>query len=79
MSFNVKDIKSHGYPEKAIKQCGMRYLGPMFYENWSPNRDLNDDGTCGNADVNYATQFKDRNVRYWYLGMDFRSIYCSKV
>ena len=67
----MKDIKSHGYPEKAIKQCGMRYLGPMFYGNWSPNRDLNDDGTCGNADVNYATQFKDRNVRYWYLGTDF--------
>ena len=49
----------------------MRYLGPMFYGNWSPNRDLNDDGTCGNADVNYATQFKDRNVRYWYLGTNF--------
>ena len=65
----VKDIKSHGYTEKAVKQCGMRYLGPHFYENWSPDRDLNDDGTCANADVNYATQFSDRNVRYWYLGM----------
>ena len=65
----VKDIKSHGYTEKAVKQCGMRYLGPHFYQNWSPDRDLNDDGTCANAGVNYATQFADRNVRYWYLGM----------
>ena len=65
----VKDIKSHGYTEKAVKQCGMRYLGPHFYGNWSPDRALNHDGTCTDADVNYATQFSDRNVRYWYLGM----------
>ena len=46
----------------------MRYLGPPFYENWSPQRDMNDDGTCASDQVNYATQFSDRNVRYWYLG-----------
>lgn len=75
----VKDIKSHGYTEKAVKQCGMRYLGPHFYENWSPDRDLNDDGTCANADVNYATQFSDRNVRFWYLGMCRVLVFSSKV
>ena len=52
----------------------MRYLGPMFYDNWVASRDLNDDGTCANEDVGYATQFKDRNVRYWYLGMDFNHL-----
>ena len=48
----------------------MRYLGPAFYRNWSPTRDLNEDGTCANEPVNFHTQFADRNVRYWYLGMN---------
>ena len=75
----VKDIKSHGYTEKAVKQCGMRYLGPHFYGNWSPDRALNDDGTCADADVNYATQFSDRNVRYWYLGMCRALVFSSII
>ena len=43
-------------------------MGPPFYENWKPERDLNEDGTCASKDVNYATQFSDKHVRYWYLG-----------
>ena len=62
------DIKGHGYTEKAVKQCGMRYMGPMFYENWGNRRDLNDDGTCASPDVNHALNVADRNVRFWYLG-----------
>ena len=63
-----QDIKGHGYTEKAVKQCGMRYMGPMFYENWANSRDLNEDGTCASADVNHALNVADRNVRFWYLG-----------
>lgn len=51
---------SHGYAEKAVKKCGMRYMGPPFYENWADSRDLNEDGTCASADVGYANQFADR-------------------
>ena len=51
----------------------MRYLGPMFYSNWHPTRDLAEDGTCAHQDVKFATQFKDRNVRYWYLGTSLNS------
>ena len=54
------DIKAHGYSKKPEKECGMRYLGPPFYENWKNERDLNEDGTCGSVDVNFATQFADR-------------------
>ena len=54
------DIMSHGYAEKAVKKCGMRYMGPPFYENWADSRDLNEDGTCASADVGYANQFADR-------------------
>ena len=46
----------------------MRYMGPMFYENWANSRDLNEDGTCASADVNHALNVADRNVRFWYLG-----------
>ena len=46
----------------------MRYLGPMFYENWANSRDLNEDGTCSSVDVNHALNVADRNVRFWYLG-----------
>ena len=51
----------------------------MFYDNWVASRDLNDDGTCANEDVGYATQFKDRNVRYWYLGMDLTELIEMKI
>ena len=66
----VRQMNSAYYSEKAKKQCGMRYLGPPFYENWSPDRDYGDQGQCISEQVNYATQFKDRGVRYWYLGKD---------
>ena len=49
-----KDIKSHGYPEKAVKQCGMRYMGPMFYENWLNGPDLDENGNCISTDIEYA-------------------------
>ena len=64
----VQDIKGHGYTEKAVKQCGMRYMGPMFYGNWANTRDLAEDGTCANTPVNHAVNVADRNVRFWYLG-----------
>ena len=49
-----KDIKSHGYPEKTVKQCGMRYMGPMFYENWLNGPDLDENGNCISTDIEYA-------------------------
>ena len=58
------DIKAHGYAPKAVKKCGLRYMGPPFYENWANTRDLEEgpDGEmrCSSKDVNYATQFSDR-------------------
>ena len=46
----------------------MRYMGPMFYEQWTNRHYLNEDGTCSSPDVNYALAVADRNVRFWYLG-----------
>ena len=49
-----KDIKGHGYTEKAVKQCGMRYMGPMFYENWLNGVDMDENGNCISTDIVYA-------------------------
>ena len=57
---------AHGYNEKAVKKCGMRYMGPPFYEQWANIRDLNEDGTCASADVGYANQFAHRH-RFFLL------------
>ena len=48
----------------------MRYLGPPFYGNWKVNRDMDEDGNCIDEKVLLAKQFSDRNVRYWFLGME---------
>ena len=72
-----KDIKSHGYTKKAVKQCGMRYLGPPFYGNWKVNRDMDEEGNCIDEKVQLAKQFSDRNVRYWFLGMGSYPQNCS--
>ena len=59
-----KDIKGHGYTEKAVKQCGMRYMGPMFYENWLDANELDADGNCISTDIVYA-QVLVRNSHFW--------------
>ena len=56
------DIKARGYSKKPDKQCGMRYMGPPFYENWKNDRDMNEDETCGSEDVQFATQFAHRDI-----------------
>ena len=48
----------------------MRYLGPPFYGNWKVNRDMDEDGNCIDEKVLLAKQFSDRDVRYWFLGME---------
>ena len=32
----------------------MRYMGPMFYENWLNDNDLDADGNCISTDIVYA-------------------------
>ena len=32
----------------------MRYMGPMFYENWLDHNDLDADGNCISTDIVYA-------------------------
>ena len=61
------DIMSHGYPEKAIKKCGLRYMGPSFYENWKNSRHLGENGTCIDPEVQYAADNVDKNPRFWIL------------
>ena len=46
----------------------MRYMGPMFYEQWINRHYLDDDENCSSDDVKYALAVADRNVRFWYLG-----------
>ena len=55
----------------------MRYLGPPFYGNWKVNRDMDEEGNCIDEKVLLAKQFSDRNVRYWFLGMESYSRNCS--
>ena len=51
----------------------MRYMGPMFYENWSEKRDIDENGNCASTDVQHALNVADRNVRFWYLGGNSRT------
>ena len=32
----------------------MRYMGPMFYENWLDANELDADGNCISTDIVYA-------------------------
>ena len=60
------DIAGHGYTEKAVKKCGLRYLGPSFYQNWR-NADLHENGTCADPEVTYAKENQHHNPTYWIL------------
>ena len=61
------DIKGHGYSEKAIKKCGLRYMGPSFYENWKNSRHLDANGTCIDPEVQYAEDNVHQNPSFWIL------------
>ena len=56
-----------GYPEKAIKKCGIRYMGPSFYENWKTNKADDGNGNCVDPEVQYAKDHASKGAEYWIL------------
>ena len=61
------DIASHGYAPKAVKKCGIRYMGPSFYVKWKTGKADDGEGNCVDPEVDYAKENVSKNPEYWVL------------
>ena len=66
------DIASHGYAPKAVKKCGIRYMGPSFYVKWKTGKADDGEGNCIDPEVDYAKENGLEQVDNTVFDTEFR-------